>query len=651
MFAIITIAVAIALLIALDIALRLFNYGRDLELVITSTRNGKQYYSINPTVGKRYFDPKRYALPKVEDGYFMLQKPANAFRIFCLGASTTAGFPYEYNATPSRMLQKRLELAFPEKIIEVVNVGLTATNSYTVVEFARELVPYQPDAFVVYTGQNEFYGALGVGSTVSAGHSSTIVRLYLALRRVKTFVLFEELLTGVSRWFLPEPAHQDGTLMQQMAADKAIPIGGSLYQSACETYRQNLLDLAAITAEKHIPLILSTLVANERGLPPFVSTCLTNTGEKDREEVERLVNESITDMPAIGAARAKAALLSALKVDSTYARTWYGLGQCYDSLGRYDSAAIAYSRARDCDGLRFRAPSEFNAIVRQVASNPAIILADVDSAFRTHSPYAIIGNELLWEHVHPRHYGYILLSQVWFQSLMKMTNESQSGRNDAAPSDSAFYRSPKMTYLDEAFGRYKMERLMNRWPFVRAGNGVQQISSNDTTRIVILFLDGTLRWNEAHYEMADVYLKRRDFSSAAKEYEAVSEFYREDPFPLVRGGDMYAVLGQFEKAAEAYERAIAISDNQFLQLRLGVALVTMKKPERALSHLTRSVELDAQAPKKFSRLQKTEAAYYYATALSQLGRKAEAKAVLSMILAQNPGDQRVQKLLRETDRH
>jgi tetratricopeptide (TPR) repeat protein len=650
LFAGFTLVAFVVLMIVFEIALRLLHYGHDLELVYTTTRNGKEYCYLNPAVGKRYFDPKRYALPKVENGYFLLDKPVDGIRIFCLGASTTAGFPYEYNATPSRMLQKRLELAFPGKTIEVINAGLTATNSYTVFEFARELAHYQPDAFVVYSGQNEFYGALGVGSTLSAGSNGAVVRFYLALRRVKIFLLLEEALSDIIGRIALDQTPTDGTLMQQMAAEKAIPIGGPLYKSACEAYRRNLQNLAALSAENNIPLILSTLVTNERGLPPFVSLFQTQTGEKQREEVTRLVTESTNLLGSQRVEPAKAVLRSAVGLDSSYALVWYRLGQCYDALAFYDSASLMYDKARDCDGLRFRAPSEFNRIVRSVAANSNIVLADVDSAFRAHSPQGIIGNELLWEHVHPRLQGYILLSRVWCDALMNTALGGKSGRQHTILSDSTLYGALRLTNLDEAFGRQKMERLMNRWPFVPSGKSTPAIPSDDTERVAQLFLDGRLRWNEAHYEMADVFLKKRDFSGAAREYEAVSEFCREDPFPLVREGDMYAALEQFENAANAYRHVIALSDNQFIQLKIGVVLIRMNQPRRALEHLTRSVELDANASTKFSRPQKSEAAYYYALALSQIGNKTESIQVLSMILAQNPNDERAGRLLGEVRR-
>ena len=47
--------------------------------------------------------------------------------------------------------------------------AMTATNSFTTLDFARELVDCQPDLYIVYDGHNEFYGALGVASRESPG--------------------------------------------------------------------------------------------------------------------------------------------------------------------------------------------------------------------------------------------------------------------------------------------------------------------------------------------------------------------------------------------------------------------------------------------------------------------------------------------------
>ena len=98
-----------------------------------------------------------------------------------------AGFPYIYTAIPSHLLKVRLQQVMLQYNIEVINVGLAAVNSYTVLDFINELVDYHPDAFVVYLGHNEFYGALGIGSTEYLGKSRTLVDFYVKLHSYRNF--------------------------------------------------------------------------------------------------------------------------------------------------------------------------------------------------------------------------------------------------------------------------------------------------------------------------------------------------------------------------------------------------------------------------------------------------------------------------------
>ena len=74
---------------------------------------------------------------------------------------------------------------FPDRQFEIINLSLTAVNSYTVLGFARELVRYKPDAVLIYTGHNEFYGTLGVGSSSRIGNSTYVNRLMLQLRQLR----------------------------------------------------------------------------------------------------------------------------------------------------------------------------------------------------------------------------------------------------------------------------------------------------------------------------------------------------------------------------------------------------------------------------------------------------------------------------------
>jgi hypothetical protein len=73
--------------------------------------------------------------------------------------------------------------ACPDRKIEVINLGTTAVASFPVSRIARAALPYDPDWMIVYTGNNEFYGAGGVASTHRLGRTARAMRWLHRLRQ------------------------------------------------------------------------------------------------------------------------------------------------------------------------------------------------------------------------------------------------------------------------------------------------------------------------------------------------------------------------------------------------------------------------------------------------------------------------------------
>jgi hypothetical protein len=165
----------VVLLVVMEMLLRLFHYGHDTSLFIRYPDN-PDYWVMNKYAAERYFsDTVNETRGSIEP--FSVLKSPNTFRIFVLGESTTAGYPYFHNGSFHRWLKYRLMRQYPGMHFEVVNVSLTAVNSYTVLDFGKQVVHYQPDAVLVYVGHNEYYGALGVGSTSHIAISRWLVLL------------------------------------------------------------------------------------------------------------------------------------------------------------------------------------------------------------------------------------------------------------------------------------------------------------------------------------------------------------------------------------------------------------------------------------------------------------------------------------------
>jgi hypothetical protein len=105
-FSIILVLFPILFFVLLEISLRAVHYGQDYRLFSDLNLYGKEYYKFNPEFGKKYFYKLPFMAPS--NDIFLKDKPKNGFRIFVIGSSTTAGFPYTTGVMFPRILQARL---------------------------------------------------------------------------------------------------------------------------------------------------------------------------------------------------------------------------------------------------------------------------------------------------------------------------------------------------------------------------------------------------------------------------------------------------------------------------------------------------------------------------------------------------------------
>jgi tetratricopeptide (TPR) repeat protein len=94
--------------------------------------------------------------PALPHDLFAAAKPARGLRLFVLGGSSAAGFPFPHNGTFSRVLGEALRDVLPNDSIEVVNVAIAGANSSSAMrDFAGEVIAERPDAVLIYGGRDE----------------------------------------------------------------------------------------------------------------------------------------------------------------------------------------------------------------------------------------------------------------------------------------------------------------------------------------------------------------------------------------------------------------------------------------------------------------------------------------------------------------
>ena len=274
-FYLILVLIPLIFFVLLEVSLRIFDYGNEYKMFVSLSDSYPDKIFLNPELPQKYFTGLKEGPGVIPDGFDNVKKE-NCFRIFVLGGSSTAGWPYVPNVSFSRQLKRRLELLYPDNTIEVINCGISAINTYTIRDFIPGIIEQKPDLILIYAGHNEYYGALGVASSVSMGNSRNLVNMYLYLQKFRTVQLVQNIIKSVYSWFNHSGDNggdttQNETLMSRMIGESLIPYGSDLYNAGIEQFRGNVDDILSMFKEANIPVILGTLTSNLREMKPFVS--------------------------------------------------------------------------------------------------------------------------------------------------------------------------------------------------------------------------------------------------------------------------------------------------------------------------------------------------------------------------------------------
>ena len=556
-FRIIAIVLPFLLLGLLELSLRLFHYGYDTSLFIEAPGN-KDYLIFNPDASRRYFTDQLNATTGNREP-FRKVKEAGTLRIFVLGESTTIGYPYFHNGSFHRWLQYRLMRSFPDKKLEIVNISLTAVNSYTVLGFAREVVGYAPDAILIYTGHNEYYGALGVGSTNRLGNSPQLVNFLLWLRQLRTVQLLTKVYGRIAQVFSSDAAKAGKTRMELMVGDQQIAFGSPLYSRGITQFETNMGEVMDIFHRRGIPVFISNLVSNLRDQRPFIS------------------------IPANGATGVAARDTANALYDYTQAGLSWGRGD-------YVTARQDYVRAKEMDALRFRAPEQLNEIIAGFSRKyDNVHLVDTRAAFEAASDHGIVGKSLLLEHVHPNLTGYALMSDVFYHALQEHGIIPVS--SDRELTFPQLLAGMPLTRVDSLSGAYKIANLENNWPFndsahVKGPPSREDLHlSTEEEDLAYGVAFEHLSWEDATGQLYDFYSKTEDWAKAATVLEALCLEHPSETALYEKTGMLYGKLKETDKAILYFRQAFRREPTFERAHYLFVLCLQADRPAEALPYL------------------------------------------------------------------
>ena len=517
LFLAITLAFPVLFLLAVEGALRLFWHGGAAPVFVRAPIRG-DYLVANPQMARRWFAFETNPPAPISEP-FARRKPARAFRVFVLGESSTAGFPYPRNVTFSRLIRDVLRDALPRDSVEVVNLGIAATNSFAMADITGDVKAQRPDAVLVYAGHNEWYGALGVGSTESWASSPSLVRATLILQRLRIGMALRKLIVAARRGSGAErPDSGAVSFMETLARDQNIPRDGDAYRRGVAQFAGNLDHIVGRLRGEGIPVFVASLASNLRDQPPLESP-------NNRSAV--VVFDSARKSLARG--------------DTGRARAYFSI-------------------ARDEDVVRFRAPAAFDSVVKAVTQKHGGVYVPVSEAFAAASPGGIPGNNLFLEHVHPTAEGYALIART-FLDAMRAAGVPKNFDSTRVRPWADYERERWLSPFDVRIAELQKQALLQRWPFVAADSqrdfrsSYQPVTLRDSAAIAVV---RGAPWEVVKVQYAQELEKRRQLDSAIVEYRGL-----ERDAPLFETthrllGRTLVAAGRFDEAEAPLRRAMAI---------------------------------------------------------------------------------------------
>lgn len=508
-YKLIAILLPFLILVAIELGLRAGNYGYNTKLFTTD--EDARFWVMNREVSQKYFTVSQNATIGNQETFYKV-KPAGTLRFFILGASSAIGFPYMHNGAFPRMLKYKLQFLFPENNIEIINVSLTATNTYTLYDFSRQIVNYQPDGILIYAGHNEYYGALGVASSSRIGRDHRLIEILLAAKELK-------LVQGLTR--LAEkirPANkvitnQDLTLMERMAAHQLIPYNSEAYTAGIKQFDRNLGKILHLFHEHHVPVFIGTLASNLKDQVPL-SKETTTTYNAPEEYIQ---------------------------------------GEQAYTQEQYPEALQHYRLSKEYDQLRFRAPEAFNNIIQKYGEElDNVYVVDVYKRFADNSPNGIIGKELMLEHVHPNLTGQRLIAETFYEALSCHFFAGKELQPDSYSLNQTVY---PVTLFDSIYGDLVIAQLKQQWPFNEAPATLNYDKKSIEYQTAELFFSRKINWGQAMLRLNNHYILSKDLLNALRIVEQMCLELPHEKVFRQQAGSLCIQLKEKEKAAYYFNQA------------------------------------------------------------------------------------------------
>jgi tetratricopeptide (TPR) repeat protein len=535
---------------------------------------------------------------------FMRKKEPGTFRIFSVGGSTAYGHPWRDPVSFSGWLRELLPKADPSRKWEVINAGGISYASYREANLIAEMIQYQPDLFLVYSGHNEFLEERTYRSTagipVAVRELSSLLdhtRTYSALRRMmRKAVPAKDAPSETGAQAAPGKAaatNADYKMAGEVDDILAKTIGptsytrdDSLKARIVDHYAASLARMAELAHSVGAEVIFLTTPGNEKDCSPFKSepTPGLTPGQSGKLSAWKARADSLAGKPA----EALAVYDSMVSLDSRNAATLYAAGKAAYAAGDFARAKTLLQKAMDEDVCPLRALPSMRSIVLNTAKAHSAHALDWAGILEKRS-IRKDGNDVLGEpdfvdHVH------LSIDDYRLMALGIIGKMSELGMAKAGPDwDESAEDKPAVAEV--------RDRVMSRMGSKELGEGLHNLAKvvnwagkhEDAARIAERALATDSMGLEAIWSSLFVGAARE---RQGREAEAIPHYRRavrldpSNPMSHHYLAEALLRLGSKEEAAAEFAAVVEKDPSDAeAEARLGILLTTLGRPSEAVPHL------------------------------------------------------------------
>ena len=362
--------------------------------------NPQKVFEVQTIQGTDYYIRTAYHPFIAHNIRFPVHKDARTLRVFCLGGSAAMGWPHDLTMSYPAFLEKKLQLLLPARKVEVINVAASTYASYRVKVVFDEIIRYQPDLVLIYSGNNEFLENILYPEDHRLGrpwrHSAIVRTIHQAVSRLR------------EKKQVIDIEHYQPTFLTDIALGNTSPLklSPAQFRQVVAHYQYSLETMVEAAQSQEVPVMLLTVPVNVQDWQPHASV---HQASLDSGELAAWQNSYRQGLAAFREQAYDVAIrhfIQALAVDDQYAELHYYIGQAYLGQAHLEEGKIPPARRHltqslEADAYPFRALPEFNAILQTTSRRRNVSLVDIAQVFSSQSPYGMVGSTVLVDHVHP----------------------------------------------------------------------------------------------------------------------------------------------------------------------------------------------------------------------------------------------------------